>query len=326
MADYTYIVTVSGAKYYIDGELQSEVYLGHDLTYRFDTSDSSCSGHALAFSTTEDGTNYPTGVSTNGTAGSSGAYTEIAVTSSTPATLYYRSASATDYGAKITTTANTYVPSTNLALPIPVAGDAQDRWASHLNSSLRKIDTKIPQELKTTSSPSFTAINADTINEKTTSGGITVADATTFSEGITAASVFPAGHVLNSITSGVVDIGNVNHANGYRHNDASVTLTRRASNSTFIIWVNINMSGTSTAGHFRLGYTLGVGSLSTTYIGQDDDTGEMDDVNWRNSTVIYKNTTSGTVNDVVYFGTSTKSNSSVRYVRAPSITVQEIAS
>ncbi len=87
------VVSSGGNKYALDGVTQGTVTLIEGATYKFDQSDSSNSGHPLRFSTTSDGTHgggseFTSGVTTAGTPGSSGAYTQITVPTGT-ATLYY---------------------------------------------------------------------------------------------------------------------------------------------------------------------------------------------------------------------------------------------
>ena len=112
----TYTVTVqavniggyaSANRYFIDGVQQATLSLTEGQTYRFDQSNSSNSSHPLRLSTTSNGTNaggteYTTGVTTVGTAGSTGAYTEIVVPVGAP-TLYYYCSNHSGMGGTINT-------------------------------------------------------------------------------------------------------------------------------------------------------------------------------------------------------------------------------
>ena len=110
----------SGNAYFLDGlESPALRFSGADSSakyyYRFDQSDSTNSGHPLRFYLEADKTTaYTTGVTTNGTPGSSGAYTQIAVDSETPNILYYQCSShgfmgnhATNIGNKINSNLST---------------------------------------------------------------------------------------------------------------------------------------------------------------------------------------------------------------------------
>ena len=79
-------------------------------TYRFDQSDSSNNSHPFRFYYDSGKTTaYSTGVTTNGTPGSSGAYTQIVVSETTPNILYYQCSSHALMGSRIDIDSSTYV-------------------------------------------------------------------------------------------------------------------------------------------------------------------------------------------------------------------------
>ncbi len=107
--DLEYAVTVAGGIFYIDGTAQPTLTLKRGSTYKFKQDDSSNSNHPFRLSTTANGTHgggseYTTGVTTSGTAGSSGAYLQITVAQDAPDILYYYCSNHSAMGGSLTIT------------------------------------------------------------------------------------------------------------------------------------------------------------------------------------------------------------------------------
>jgi hypothetical protein len=93
-SSHPYYGTGSSSGYKIDSVFSPYLQMIPLNTYKFDQSDSSNSGHPLRFYYEADKTTaYTTGVTTSGTPGSSGAYTQIVPTDSTPSVLFYQCSS-----------------------------------------------------------------------------------------------------------------------------------------------------------------------------------------------------------------------------------------
>jgi len=108
----THIYNGSGSSngYLLNNSVAPFIDLKVGNTYRFDQADSSNSGHPLRFYyDSGKTTQYSTGVTTNGSPGSAGAYTQIVVSETTPNILYYQCSSHALMGSRIDIDSSTNV-------------------------------------------------------------------------------------------------------------------------------------------------------------------------------------------------------------------------
>ena len=96
--------------YLLNAKVSPFIDLKVGNTYRFDQADGSNSGHQIRFYYDSGKTTlYSTGVTYNGTAGSSGAYTQIVVSETTPNILYYQCVNHALMGSRIDIDSSTFV-------------------------------------------------------------------------------------------------------------------------------------------------------------------------------------------------------------------------
>ena len=99
----TFLVTVSGGKYYLDGTQTKSLNLKMSYTYYFDSSDSSTNSHPFFIGTSSGGGNY-NGEYTSGVTNSrtTTATLTFVIPSDSPATLYYNCGNHPEMGGTIT--------------------------------------------------------------------------------------------------------------------------------------------------------------------------------------------------------------------------------
>ncbi len=90
-SSHPYFSQGSSKGYFIDGKESPSLILRQNVVYRFDQSDSSNTNHQILFFTDANRINsFQTNISKVGIAGSTGAYTEITLSSETPIEIFYQ--------------------------------------------------------------------------------------------------------------------------------------------------------------------------------------------------------------------------------------------
>ena len=139
-ATHRYNGSGSSSGYKIDGSFSPTLILAPGNTYKFDQGDSSNSGHPLLFYyESAKTTAYSTGVTTSGTPGSSGAYTQIVVSDSTPLVLHYQCSAHGLMGNQIVTNTRNYTG---------VDTDDISEGSSNLYFTNARADARITNALK----------------------------------------------------------------------------------------------------------------------------------------------------------------------------------
>jgi len=207
----------SGSGYKIGGKESPFITLTPGRTYKFDQADGSNANHPLRFYLEADKTTaYTTGVTTNGTPGSSGAYTQIVVSDSTPQVLHYQCSAHSLMGNAVQTNSNV---SAKLATARTIGGVSFDGSA---NINLAGVNAAGNQDTTGNAATATALATARTINATSFDGSanitVTAAAGTltgaTLASGVTASSLTSVG-TLSALTvsgnilmsgTGVLDI------------------------------------------------------------------------------------------------------------------------
>jgi hypothetical protein len=126
-SNHIYHGTGSDNGYKLDGVFAPFIQLEPGNTYRFDQAEATNDGHPLRFYLDAAKNNlYSTGVTTNGTPGNSGAYTQIVVSTATPQRLYYQCSSHSLMGNLARTSSTSFADTTSSAILTVTGGSITD--------------------------------------------------------------------------------------------------------------------------------------------------------------------------------------------------------
>ena len=142
MTTINYTVTVSGGKFLVDGASKPKLTFRDGDTYIFDQSDSSNASNTFRLSATSDNSGdseYTTGVTVTGTAGSASSNTTIITSSGTTDTLYYYGDTA-GYGEEFSNSGYDTSATHNLLKPIVGSSDTAEKWGNMVNHTTDQID------------------------------------------------------------------------------------------------------------------------------------------------------------------------------------------
>ena len=197
--------------YKIDGKFAPFIVLTPGITYKFDQADNSNSGHPLRFyKDAAKVTAYTTNVTTNGTAGSSGAYTQIVTGDATPTILYYQCSAHGLMGNAIQTNGlASSVPDDGAITTAKLADDAvnNDKLANSVVASIAANTAKTSNATHTgdvTGSTSLTIANNAVTTAKIADNAVTTAKLPT--DAVTSAklannAVYTAAIQSNAVTT-----------------------------------------------------------------------------------------------------------------------------
>ena len=141
--------------FFIEGNESSS----YEYYYKFDQSDASNSGHPLLFYLDAGKTQiFSTNVTTNGTPGSSGAYTQIKVGGYTPNVLYYQCSSHAFMGNKLINPATKTLSLSGAAITLPTGTGNPNQFIGYSSSSAGVTATTWATVIGETK-PTITSIN-----------------------------------------------------------------------------------------------------------------------------------------------------------------------